>query len=149
MKVVISSDHAGYEMKKAIVEHLREKDIEVVELGACNSCDSFSYAQAAKLLSKYFSDTSEYKGILICGTGVGISMTANKIKGIRAALCFNEYMGRMAIEHNNANVLALGARVIGDKLALSIVDAFFEAKFQGGRHQARLDEMAEIEKERF
>lgn len=146
LRVVISSDHAGYNLKQEIINNLKDR-FEIVEFGACNSCEAFSYAKAAETLSKYINDNTDCKGILICGTGVGISMTANKIPGIRAALCCNEYMARMSVEHNNANVLVLGARVIGEKLALSIVDAFFNAEFQAGRHLERINEMERIEKE--
>lgn len=146
MKVALGSDHAGYHLKKYIMEHLRKKGISCEDYGAVNGVDAASYVPYGSAVAKSVLAGSSNYGIVICGTGLGISMTANKHKGIRAALCLNEYMARMAREHNDANVLALGARVVGTSLALSIVDAFLTADFErDGRHQVRVNEIKAIE----
>lgn len=145
MKIAIGSDHAGYPMRRALIDHLEARGIETEDFGACNACDAYSYVAAGCSVAEAVKNRKADFGIVVCGTGLGISMTANKIPGIRAALCTNEYMARMARAHNDANILALGARVIGERLALSIADAFLEAAFEGGRHQERLNELSDLE----
>ncbi len=146
MKILLGSDHAGFEMRRKIAAHLRDLGHEVDEKGACSSGESCSYARSASEVCQSLQLKETDMGILICGTGIGISMAANKVSGIRAALCNNEYMAQMARQHNNANVLALGARVIGEQLALAIVDRFLQTEYEGGRHQIRLDEMQQLER---
>ena len=126
------------------MEHLKEKGIEVKDFGVYNE-DSVDYPDCAKPVCTSELDGECERGILVCGTGIGISMAANKFKGIRAALCGDVFSAKMAKEHNNANVICLGGRVTGRELANMIVDTFLEAEFQGGRHQNRIDKIHEIE----
>ncbi|EJO5346218.1 ribose 5-phosphate isomerase B [Clostridium botulinum] len=145
MKIALGSDHAGLPLKKEIIKHLEGKGIQIEDFGTYTeeSCDYPDYAQkvAEKVVSKEFDF-----GILVCGTGIGISIAANKVKGVRAALCSDTFSAHACREHNNANILALGQRVVGVGLALDIVDNFLNAKFQGGRHEKRVNKMMEIEK---
>lgn len=138
MKLAVGSDHGGFNFKQLIKTHLTDAGHEVVDFGPekqeCCDYPEFGLKVARSVAAEEFD-----QGILICGTGLGMSMTANRVKGVRAALCSNEFMARMARNHNNANVLVLGERVIGSDLALSIVDAYLNADFEGGRHQRRID----------
>lgn len=137
--LVIGSDHGGYELKEFLKTYLTEKGIQVVDIG-CNgeSCDYPEYARAAA--AKITSGECE-KGILCCGTGIGISIAANKCPGIRAALVSEPVSAALATEHNNANILCLGGRVTGNALAAACVDAWLEAEFQGGRHAVRVNKI--------
>ncbi|MBU5590309.1 ribose 5-phosphate isomerase B [Clostridium sp. MSJ-4] len=145
MKIAIGSDHGGFKLKGEIAKHLTSKGIEFVDFGTFNenSCDypDFALKVAEEVAMKNF----EF-GILICGTGIGISISANKVPGVRAALCSDTFSAHATREHNNANILALGERVVGTGLALDIVDTFLNAKFEGERHQRRIDKISEIEK---
>ncbi len=150
MRIALGSDHAGYQLKRLIMNHLNKQGIECDDCGAPNGVDAASYVPYGQAVAQAVLDGKADFGIVVCGTGIGISITTNKIKGIRAALCTNEFMSRMARQHNNANVLALGARVIGSSLAFAIVDAFLTEPFEtGGRHQARVDEITAAEAIRF
>lgn len=144
MKIGIGSDHGGYELKKIIKEYLDEKDIEVIDYGT-DSSESVDYPDFGKLVAQGVVSKEVDRGIVICGTGIGISIAANKVKGIRAALCNDSYSARMSMEHNNANVLALGARVLGEGLALDIVATWINSQFEGGRHQRRVNKISDIE----
>ena len=146
MRVAIGSDHAGFPLKERIKKFLIEKGHTVIDLGT-TSQDSTHYPLFAKEVSLSVLRREVDRGILICGTGIGMSITANKFRGVRAALCCNEYMARMSRLHNDANVLCLGDRVIGEELALAIVDVWLETPFEGGRHEKRVDLIKEIEKE--
>jgi len=117
MKIALGSDHAGYQLKRQVMDHLHKQGIECEDFGAPNAVDAASYVPAAGAVSRAVLEKRADYGIVICGTGLGISIAANKYKGIRAALCTNEYMARMSRQHNNANVLSMGARVIGSALA--------------------------------
>ncbi len=141
MKVIIGSDHGGFELKEKIVSYLRQKKYEVQDEGTY-SRDSVDYPDIAKSVCDKVLEQNAY-GIVICGTGIGISISANKCRGIRCALCNNEYSARMAREHNNANMIALGARVIGDELAYSVIDVFLNSKFTFGRHELRVNKIEE------
>ena len=142
MIISISSDHAGYELRRKIFDHLNAAGHTLLDHGAASSETAYSYVIAAKEVSRDVASGQANVGIVICGTGIGISIVCNKHKRIRCALCTNEFMATMAREHNDANVLALGARVIGFGLALSIVDRFLLASFEsGGRHQERVSEI--------
>lgn len=145
MKIALGSDHAGLPLKNEIIKHLEGKGIEIKDFGTYTeeSCDYPDYAQkvAEKVVAKEFD-----LGILVCGTGIGISIAANKVKGVRAALCSDTFSAHACREHNNANILALGQRVVGVGLALDIVDNFLNAEFQGGRHENRINKMMGIEK---
>jgi ribose 5-phosphate isomerase B len=138
-KIIIGSDHGGFDLKKILVNHLKESGYDVEDVG-CDSKDSCDYpAYGTKVAEKVA--IGEGRGILLCGTGIGMSIVANRHPGIRAALCHNEYTARMSRMHNNANILVLGARVIGAGLALDTVDVWLKTEFEGGRHQKRLDQI--------
>ena len=142
MVIAISSDHAGYELRKKIMEHLSAQGHTFLEYGAVSSDVAASYVSAGQGAAQDVVSGKAAKGIVICGTGLGISIVCNKHRGIRCALCTDEYMARMSRQHNDANMLALGARVVGSGLALSIVDSFLAEPFEsGGRHQARVNEI--------
>ncbi|PDF95491.1 ribose 5-phosphate isomerase B [Listeria monocytogenes] len=145
MKLTIGCDHGGRRLKDAIVKHLREKDIEVVDIGTYTdeSVDFPSYAE--EVANQVVSGQSEL-GILCCGTGIGMSIAANKVDGIRAAVVSDTFSARATREHNNSNVLCLGERVIGEALALLLVDTWLEASFAGDRHKRRLDKITELER---
>ena len=144
MKIALGADHGGYELKEKIKQYLAiKKGIELIDFGT-NSTESVDYPKYGHLVAKSIIDKEVDYGILVCGTGIGISIAANKIKGIRAANCINTTMARLSRQHNDANILALGARIVGDVLALDIVDEFLSASFEGGRHQKRVDQI-EIE----
>ena len=142
--IAIGSDHAGYGLKKDIIKWLKEKNLPYEEFG-CMDGESQDYPLVAKEVCERIADGSADKGILVCGTGIGISMAANKVKGIRAALCTDTYMAKYTRLHNDANVLCLGGRVIGSGAAEEIVDTFLNTGFEGGRHQRRVDQISEIE----
>lgn len=136
--ILLASDHAGFAMKSFIIENLRKMGIPYEDLG-CNDESSCDYPVYAKKLCGKVLTNEGAKGILICGTGIGMSMTANRFRGIRAALCVNEYHAKMSRAHNDSNVLILGGRVLGTDLALSITQAWLGTPFEGGRHQRRID----------
>ena len=143
MTIYIGSDHGEINLKKAIREWLKEKGIKVEDLGT-HSEEKCDYPDFAKSVSEKVSGT-ENSGILICGTGIGMSMAANKVKGVRAAVVKDEYTGKMAKQHNNANVLCLGERSTDKEDALSAVKAWLEAEFEGGRHEKRVSKIHKIE----
>jgi ribose 5-phosphate isomerase B len=145
MKIAIGSDHGGLRLKKEVIKHLEKKNIEVKDYGTYteDSCDYPDFAE--KVAEAVVAKEYDY-GILICGTGIGISISANKIPGIRAALCSDTFSAHATREHNNANILAMGERVVGTGLALDIVDAFLGSTFEGGRHENRVNKIMEIEK---
>lgn len=138
LRIAIGSDHGGYEYKEQIVSHLKEKGYECVDVGTY-STDSCDYPVIARAVTAKITTGEADRGILICGTGIGMSIVANKVKGIRAALCGDTFSARASRAHNNSNVLCLGERVIGINLAMDIVDIWLESKFEGGRHQRRVD----------
>ncbi len=145
MIIAIGSDHGGYELKNAILDHLKNNNIDTIDFGttSCGSCD---YPDFAKLVCNAVLSKKADLGILACGTGIGISISANKIKGIRCALLGDVFSAKAAREHNDANVMAVGGRVLGQGLALEIVDAFLGAKFSGDeRHKRRIDKMMKLE----
>jgi ribose 5-phosphate isomerase B len=139
MEIIIGSDHAGFELKERCKAHLESLEgFSVKDIGVFNM-ESADYPNVAHKLAGAVSDGQYSKGILICGSGIGMSIVANRYKGVRAALCHNLYLARMARMHNNANILVMGERVIGWGLALAMVDAFLDTDFDGGRHQERLN----------
>lgn len=142
--IAIGSDHGGYELKNHIIKHLEEKGIELNDVG-CFSEDSVDYPDIAEKVCAEINEGRAERGILICGTGIGISIAANKIKGIRAALCSDVYSAKMCRQHNNANVICLGGRVTGRELAFMIVDTYLNEQFEGGRHQKRIDKIHALE----
>ena len=139
-KIVMGSDHAGYNLKLKVKAHLESRGFEVLDVGT-NSPESCNYTVYAHALCETIQKGEAPLGILVCGTGIGMSMAANKHKGIRAACCENTFSARMTRMHNNANVLCFGERVIGYGLACDIVDQFVDTEFEGGRHQARVDDI--------
>lgn len=141
--IAIGCDHGGYELKCAVMNHFLNKKIEFVDLG-CNGerCD---YPDIAETVCKKVTSGECELAILVCGTGIGMSIAANKIKGIRAAVCSDWYSAKYTRLHNNANVLCLGGRVLGAGLALELVDVFLETEFEGGRHSDRIDKITKLE----
>jgi len=144
MRIALGSDHGGFELKEMIKEYLLDKGYEIVDCGT-NSTQSVDYPEYGIKVAKAINDKEADLGIAVCGTGIGISIAANKVKGIRAALCTDSYMAKMAREHNNANILALGARVVGQGLATDIVDAFLATSFSGWRHTRRVEQISQFE----
>ena len=144
MKIGIGNDHAAVEMKNDVVAYLEEKGYEVVNYGT-DTHESCNYPEYGEKVGKAVASKEVDLGILICGTGVGISMAANKVKGIRAACCSDYFSAKYTRAHNDANCLCMGARVIGAGLACELVDVFLNTEFEGGRHQTRIDQIADIE----
>ena len=145
MKIALGSDHAGLGLKNEILEHLKKKDAQFKDFGTYTkeSCD---YPDFAEKVATEVAQGNYDLGILVCGTGIGISIAANKVTGIRAANCSDTFSAHACREHNNANILALGERVVGASVALDIVDAFLNATFEGGRHSMRINKISDIEK---
>ena len=142
--IAIGSDHGGFELKNEIIKHLKQRGFTVEDFGTFSK-DSVDYPDIAKAVCEPVAAGKFSFGILVCGTGIGISIAANKIKGIRAALCADPYSAAKAKQHNNANVITLGGRVTGPDLAMTIVDAYIDADFEGGRHQKRVDKIMDLE----
>lgn len=142
--IAIASDHGGYALKKVIMQHLTEKGLEYKDYGtfAEDSCD---YPDYAVQVAETVVSGNATKGILLCGTGIGIGIAANKVPGIRAALCHDTFSAHASREHNDANILTMGARVIGAGLALDILDIWLATEFMGGRHAQRVNKIKEIE----
>lgn len=147
MRIAIGSDHGGYILKEEIKKWLAEKGYEYGDFGA-HTADSCDYPDIAAPLAKAVAAGEYERGILVCGTGIGVSIAANKIPGIRAALCHDTFSARASREHNDANILTLGERVIGHGLALEIVGVWLGAVFAGGRHQKRVEKIDALEKDR-
>lgn len=137
-KIGLGADHGGFALKEVIKKHLLDKGYEVEDFGT-HSTESVDYPKYGKLVAHAVVDKKVDCGILVCGTGIGISIAANKVEGIRAALCTNTTMAKLTRQHNDANILALGGRIVGDVLALDMVDIFLTTEFEGGRHQKRID----------
>lgn len=141
-KIAIGSDHGGFNLKGKIIKFLEENGHEVKDFGTY-STDSCDYPVYAKAVAKAVASGAYEKGILVCGSGIGVSIAANKVKGIRAALCHESYSAMLSRLHNNANVLCLGERITGEALALEIVDVWLKSEYEGGRHQKRIDMLDE------
>lgn len=144
--IYIGADSAGYPLKEELKKHLTESGYEVTDMGTDSTASCHYPLFASAVCEKVQASPDDTFGILICGTGIGMSMCANKFNGVRAAVCSETYSARLTRMHNNANVLCMGARVIGPCLAQDVLDAFLTAEFEGGRHQIRLDMMTDIEK---
>ena len=144
MKIIIGSDHCGFELKNAIVEHLGKRGFEVFDLGI-HECKSVNYPEIAVNVGEAIQKDEADMGILVCGTGIGMSIAANKMKGIRAAVVSDYFSAKYTRLHNNTNILCLGGRVVGVGLGLELVDVFVDTEFEGGRHQRRIDQIMEIE----
>ena len=145
-KIIIGCDHGGLELKNEIICHLNKRGIEVTDVGTYTA-DSCNYPDYARALCKRIQSGEFERGILVCGTGIGMSMAANKHNGIRAACCSDTFSARMTRMHNDANVLCLGGRVVGAGLACDMVDLFVDTDFEGGRHTARVQMIADVEKD--
>lgn len=146
MKIAIGNDHVAVDMKNHIMSYLEAKGHEIINVGT-DTADRTDYPIYGKKVADLVASGECEFGILICGTGIGISLAANKVKGIRAAVCSEPYSARLTRQHNNANIIAFGARVVGESVAEMIVDEFLNAEYEGGRHQNRIDMIAEIERE--
>ena len=140
MLIPIGSDHAGFALKTKIISYLKEKGYQIDDKG-CYSEDSIDYADYAHPVASLIENNKGMKGILLCGSGNGINMTANKHQGVRSALCWSAEIAKLAREHNDANILTLPARFLTDEEALQIVDVFFNTEFEGGRHQKRIEKI--------
>lgn len=148
MKIALGCDHGGFALKEAIKTHLQKKQIPFEDFGAFNE-DSIDYAPIAWKAGTYVAKGDADFGILICSTGIGISIAANKVKGIRAALCANEFCAEMTRRHNDANILCMGGKVVDVETALRMTDLFLHTQFEGGRHLRRVDQITEIENGRM
>ena len=137
-KIIIASDHGGYNLKNKIIVHLRDKGLNIEDYG-CYSPESCDYPIYAKKVAEAVAENSDTKGILVCGTGIGMSIAANKFKGIRASHCTDTFSARMTRLHNDSNILCLGERITGEGLALDIVDIWLDTGFEGGKHKRRID----------
>ena len=146
MKISIGSDHAGFELKKTIAGWLSQQGHEIIDKGTF-SLDSVDYPDFAQKVAKDVSEGLSERGIVVCGSGVGVSIAANKIKGIRAANCYNEEIAALSRAHNDANVLALGARFLNAEMALKITQVWLATEFEGGRHQRRVEKISQLEKD--
>ncbi len=145
MMIVIGSDHGGFELKNILVDFLKQQNYDVLDVGTYSE-ESVDYPDIADALCAKITDGTCERGILVCGTGIGMNMCANKHKGIRAAQCHDTFSAKMTRQHNNANVLTMGGRVVGSELAKDIVTEFLTNEFMGGRHEARVDKMMSLEK---
>jgi len=143
-RIVISSDHADIELRKTIAAHVAARGWNVIDIGPMTS-ESTHYPLHGEAAAKRVASGDCHLGIIVCGTGQGIMMAANKVKGIRCGVCSDTFSARMIRQHNDANMLSIGARVVGEGLALDIVDAFLTAEFEGGRHATRVEMMMAIE----
>ena len=146
MRIAVGADHAGYLLKLAVAKHLANNGHEVIDYGT-DSEESVDYPPYCAAVGRAVVSGEAEFGIVLGGSGQGEAIAANKVRGVRAALCENEYTARLAREHNDANVLALGGRILAPVFALAIVDVFLAATFQGGRHTRRLAQITEIEEE--
>ncbi len=144
MKIAIGNDHVAVQMKNEIVDYLQTKGHEVINVGT-DSTERFNYPISGYKVAKMVANKEVDCGVLICGTGVGISLSANKVHGIRACVCSDPYTAKLSKQHNNTNIIAFGARVIGIETAKMIVDEWLSAEYEGGRHQIRIDMISEIE----
>lgn len=144
MKLAIGNDHSAVEMKNEVMEHLKSRGVEVVNVGT-DTAERFDYPVAGYRVAKLVASGEVDGGVLICGTGVGISLAANKVKGIRACVCSDPYTAKLSKQHNNTNIIAFGARVIGVETAKMIVDEWLDAEAEGGRHAERVALITEIE----
>lgn len=145
MKIAIGCDHVGFELKDRLIRHLEEKGIQYHDYGTYNT-DRTDYPIYGEAVANAVVGGECDRGLLICGTGVGISIAANKVPGIRAVVCSEPYSALLSRQHNDSNILAMGARVVGGDLALMILDAWLSGEYEGGRHQKRVDLIAQIER---
>ena len=145
MKVAVANDHGGYCLRKTVFNYLKENNIDYIDFGT-DSDASVDYPDYAKKVAYAVRDGVADAGILICGTGIGIGIAANKVKGIRCAIVHDRFTAEMTKRHNNANIIAFGGRVVDEKTTKEILDGYFNSTFEGGRHQLRVDKITELEK---
>lgn len=145
MKLAIGNDHTAVDLKNIVMAHLKERGVEVVNVGT-DTTESFDYPVSGFRVGKLVASGEVDGGVLICGTGVGISLAANKVAGVRACVCSEPYTAALSKRHNDANIIAFGARVVGDEMAKLIVDSWLDASYEGGRHARRVGLITEIEK---
>ena len=146
MRIVMASDHGGFELKEYIKSYLLGKGYDILDIGT-NSEESVDYPDYGKNAGLKIINGEADLGIIMCGSGIGISIAANKVKGIRAALCHDIYTAKMCKMHNNANIMVMGGRIVGKGLAIEMVETYLNTEFEGGRHQKRVDKIHEIERE--
>lgn len=149
MKIGFGNDHAAVEFKMEMMNYLTDKGYECIDYGTSSVTEKTDYPLAGQKVAEAVVRGEVDKGVLICGTGIGISVAANKVPGIRAAVCSEPYSARLSVQHNNANIIAMGARVIGAELGKMILDEFFNAEFEGGRHEKRVSLIREIEEKYY
>ena len=145
MKIGFGCDHAAVEMKNVLRDHLAAQGHECIDYGTDDAANRVDYPEKALEVAEAIRSGEIDKGVLCCGTGIGMSLAANKVPGIRASVCSEPYSAKLTVQHNNANIITIGARVVGAELAKMIVDAFFTAEFEGGRHARRVDMITAIE----
>lgn len=147
MKIAFGCDHGGFDLKEPIINYLNSlNEVEILDFGTNNGAESVDYPDFARKVAEAVMENKADLGILVCGTGIGISIAANKFHGVRAALCYDEYTARMSKAHNNANILALGGRTTGSATALEIVKVWLNTPFEGGRHERRIKLIEETER---
>lgn len=146
MKIGFGCDHTAIDLKDELMAHLRGRGYECIDFGANDPTAKVDYPEKGLAVAEAIKRGEVDKGVLICGTGIGISLAANKVPGIRAAVCSEPYSAKLTVQHNDANIIAMGARVVGTELAKMIVDAFFDAEFEGGRHARRVGMIGDIER---
>ena len=146
MKIAIASDHGGIELKSVLISHIKERNMDVIDCGT-HSMESCDYPDYAEMACRKVQSGEADIAVLVCGTGLGMSIAANKMRGIRAAVCGEDFSAHYASAHNNANVLCLGARVTGPGLAVLILDTFLDSSFEGGRHERRVNKIMALEAE--
>ncbi|MDO4987663.1 MAG: ribose 5-phosphate isomerase B [Synergistes sp.] len=149
MKIALASDHAGYELKEKIKEYITSKGHDVVDYGTHSGDTRVDYPDFGFAAASAVSCENAERAVLVCGTGIGMSITANKVRNVRAALCHDHFTAVMSRRHNDSNVLVVGARVIGYDVAIDIVDAWLKEKFEGGRHSGRLEKIHSFERENY
>jgi len=145
MDIYLGSDHAGVVLKKKIFDHLESKGINAIDLGVFDEVNKVDYPDVAREVGEKIVENEGTRGILVCGTGIGMSIAANKVKGIRAAVVHDVTTAKMAAQHNNANIIAMGERVVGEQVAKDMVDMWLETPFEGGRHENRVKKIMTIE----
>ena len=143
MKIVVGSDHGGYELKNQVIEHLKARGIEVEDLG-CFSTDSVDYPEYGQKVAKAVAAGQADKGVVCCGTGIGISIAANKVKGIRCALPYDDFTAEMCKRHNDANVVSFGGRTLPPEKVMHLIDIWLDTEFEGGRHERRVNMLNEL-----
>ncbi len=145
MKIVLGADHAGYDLKEELKSILQQEGAEFLDVGTLNGEESVDYPDYAEAVARKVASGEFDRGVIVCGTGIGVAIAANKVKGIRAANCDNPVSARFSREHNDANVLTMGSRIIGSEVAKEILRVWLKAQFEGGRHAGRVDKISKIE----